>query len=78
MATAADGITIDVVITELSRRDVPVVRFNPADIGEELAVSLVAASGTGLGIPPPGPPEAGRSPESVLESVQNQASKWVR
>ncbi|WP_405896145.1 hypothetical protein OG272_13820 [Streptomyces sp. NBC_00104] len=47
MATEADGITADMVITELNRRDVPVVRFNPADIGEELAVSLVAASGTG-------------------------------
>lgn len=47
VATEADGITADMVITELNRRDVPVVRFNPADIGEELAVSLVAASGTG-------------------------------
>ncbi|SDO24523.1 hypothetical protein SAMN04487981_109218 [Streptomyces sp. cf386] len=77
METEADGITADMEITELNRRDVPVVRFNPADIGEDVAVSLVAASGTGLGIPPR-PPEAGHSPESVLESVQNQASIWVR
>jgi hypothetical protein len=34
----ADDITADMEITELNRRDVPVVRFNPADIGENLAV----------------------------------------
>jgi len=39
VATEADGITPDMVITELSRRDVPVIRFNPAGIGEDLAVS---------------------------------------
>ena len=38
METEADGITADMEITELNRRDVPVVRFNPADIGENLAV----------------------------------------
>jgi ATP-grasp ribosomal peptide maturase len=39
VATEADDITADMVITELNRRDVPVARFNPADIGEELTVS---------------------------------------
>ncbi|MFF4171787.1 ATP-grasp ribosomal peptide maturase [Streptomyces sp. NPDC001744] len=39
LATEADDITADMVITELNRRDVPVVRFNPADIGEDLTVS---------------------------------------
>ncbi|MEV5881420.1 ATP-grasp ribosomal peptide maturase [Streptomyces sp. NPDC052020] len=39
VATEADDITADMVITELNRRDVPVVRFNPADIGEDLTVS---------------------------------------
>ncbi len=39
VATEADDITADMVITELNRRDVPVVRFNPADIGEDLMVS---------------------------------------
>ncbi|MFI7300015.1 hypothetical protein [Streptomyces sp. NPDC050121] len=39
VATEADGITADMVITELIRREVPVARFNPADIGEDLAVS---------------------------------------
>lgn len=39
VATEADDITADMVITELNRRDVPVVRFNPADIGKNLTVS---------------------------------------
>ncbi|MCX4761578.1 ATP-grasp ribosomal peptide maturase [Streptomyces sp. NBC_01275] len=39
VATEADDITADMVITELNWRDVPVVRFNLADIGEGLTVS---------------------------------------
>ncbi|MFF7728677.1 ATP-grasp ribosomal peptide maturase [Streptomyces sp. NPDC008001] len=39
VATEADDVTADMVITELNRRSVPVVRFNPADIGEALTVS---------------------------------------
>ncbi|MFB6980601.1 ATP-grasp ribosomal peptide maturase [Streptomyces scopuliridis] len=39
VATEADDITADMVITELNRRDVPVLRFNPADIGDGLTVS---------------------------------------
>ncbi|WP_326612429.1 ATP-grasp ribosomal peptide maturase [Streptomyces scopuliridis] len=39
VATEADDITADMVITELNRRDVPVVRFNLAGIGEGLTVS---------------------------------------
>ncbi|MGW2261393.1 ATP-grasp ribosomal peptide maturase [Streptomyces sp. NPDC001780] len=39
VATEADDTTADMVITELNRRDVPVVRFNPADIGKDLTVS---------------------------------------
>jgi ATP-grasp ribosomal peptide maturase len=39
VATEADDQTADLVITELNRRGVPVVRFNPADIGADLAVS---------------------------------------
>ncbi|MBT2366371.1 ATP-grasp ribosomal peptide maturase [Streptomyces sp. ISL-10] len=39
VATEADDITADMVIAELNRRDVPVVRFNLADIGEDLTVS---------------------------------------
>ncbi|MCX5194436.1 ATP-grasp ribosomal peptide maturase [Streptomyces sp. NBC_00249] len=39
VATEADDVTADMVITELNRRGVPVVRFNPADIGDGLTVS---------------------------------------
>ncbi|MFC9754947.1 ATP-grasp ribosomal peptide maturase [Streptomyces sp. NPDC056921] len=39
VATEADDITADMVIGELNRRGVPVVRFNPADIGRDLTVS---------------------------------------
>ncbi|MYV55619.1 ATP-grasp ribosomal peptide maturase [Streptomyces sp. SID3212] len=45
VATEADDLTADMVITELNRRNVPVVRFNPADIGADLTVS--ARFGTG-------------------------------
>lgn len=39
VATEADDVTADMVITELNRRSVPVVRFNLADIGDSLTVS---------------------------------------
>ncbi|MFD5412791.1 ATP-grasp ribosomal peptide maturase [Streptomyces nojiriensis] len=39
VATEAMDVTADMVISELNRRGVPVVRFNPADIGEGLTVS---------------------------------------
>lgn len=41
VATGADDPTADMVITELNRRGVPVVRFDPADIGTGLAVSAL-------------------------------------
>ncbi len=39
IATEAEDVTADMVITELNRRSVPVVRFNPSDIGGGLTVS---------------------------------------
>ncbi|MFM9448281.1 ATP-grasp ribosomal peptide maturase [Streptomyces acidiscabies] len=39
VATEPLDLTADMVITELNRRGVPVVRFNPADIGTDLTVS---------------------------------------
>ncbi|WP_405437073.1 ATP-grasp ribosomal peptide maturase [Streptomyces avidinii] len=39
VVTEADDVTADMVITELNRRCTPVVRFNPADIGDGLTVS---------------------------------------
>ncbi|MFJ9022239.1 ATP-grasp ribosomal peptide maturase [Streptomyces sp. NPDC102259] len=39
VVTEADDLTADLVIAELNRRNVPVVRFDPADIGADLTVS---------------------------------------
>ncbi|CAL2063431.1 ATP-grasp ribosomal peptide maturase [Streptomyces murinus] len=39
VATEADDLTADMVITELNRRHIPVARFDPADIGADLTVS---------------------------------------
>ncbi|MGW2044233.1 ATP-grasp ribosomal peptide maturase [Streptomyces sp. NPDC001858] len=39
VATEENDITADMVITHLNRRGVPVVRFNPADIGLDLTVT---------------------------------------
>ncbi|WP_328503427.1 ATP-grasp ribosomal peptide maturase [Streptomyces sp. NBC_00457] len=39
VATEAFDLTADMVITELNRKGIPVVRFNPADIGRDLTVS---------------------------------------
>lgn len=39
VATEAEDVTADMVITELNRRSIPVVRFNPSDIGGGLTVS---------------------------------------
>ncbi|MHC0431283.1 ATP-grasp ribosomal peptide maturase [Streptomyces sp. O3] len=39
VVTETDDVTSDMVITELNTRSVPVVRFDPSDIGEYLSVS---------------------------------------
>ncbi|MEU6539724.1 ATP-grasp ribosomal peptide maturase [Streptomyces sp. NPDC047000] len=39
VATEADDLTADMVIAQLNRRNVPVVRFNPADIEADLTVT---------------------------------------
>ncbi|MFD3655398.1 hypothetical protein [Streptomyces sp. NPDC058620] len=76
METEADGITADMVITELDRRDVPLVRFSSADIGEDLGIRWWSLR-DGVGYTPK-VAKAGHPPKSVLESVQNQDSIWVR
>ncbi|WP_030417197.1 ATP-grasp ribosomal peptide maturase [Streptomyces sp. NRRL S-1448] len=45
VATEADDVTADMVIAQLNRRNVPVVRFNPADIGGCLTVSARFGAG---------------------------------
>jgi hypothetical protein len=78
--TEADGITADMVITELDRRDVPLVRFSSADIGEDLAAAADGSLRDEVGDMSRAA-RGGHPPESVLESVQNQAqnqaSIWV-
>ncbi|MBA0053192.1 ATP-grasp ribosomal peptide maturase [Streptomyces sp. AJS327] len=39
VATETADVTADMVITEINRRSVPVVRFNPADVGTDLTLS---------------------------------------
>ncbi|MEU7432997.1 hypothetical protein AB0B07_19555 [Streptomyces sioyaensis] len=43
VVTEADDVTADMVIAELNRRSVPVVRVNPSDIGEGLTGLTVSA-----------------------------------
>lgn len=45
VVTEANDITADMVIAHLNRLEVPVVRFNPADIGTELTVSACFGAG---------------------------------
>ncbi|MGW4699840.1 ATP-grasp ribosomal peptide maturase [Streptomyces sp. NPDC004285] len=72
VATEVDDITADMVITELNRRSVPVVRFNPADIGTSLTVS--ARFGTCLA------PVAGqvRTPSRTADLAHVRAVYWRR
>ncbi|GAA0345453.1 ATP-grasp ribosomal peptide maturase [Streptomyces blastmyceticus] len=39
VVTEVDDVTADMVITELNKRGVPVVRFDPSDIGDHLSLS---------------------------------------
>jgi ATP-grasp ribosomal peptide maturase len=72
VATEADDVTADMVITELNRRNVPVVRFNPADIGAGLTVSAR------FGICPA--PVAGqvRTPSRTADLARVRAVYWRR
>jgi ATP-grasp ribosomal peptide maturase len=72
VATEADDITADMVITELNRRSVPVVRFNPADIGADLTVS--ARFGT---CPAPVAGQV-RTPSRTTDLAQLRAVYWRR
>ncbi|AYG81933.1 hypothetical protein DWB77_04100 [Streptomyces hundungensis] len=72
VATEADDITADMVITEINRRDVPVVRFNPADIGGDLTVS--ARFGT---CPAPVVGQV-RTPSRTADLTQIRSVYWRR
>ncbi|MFD4577525.1 ATP-grasp ribosomal peptide maturase [Streptomyces sp. NPDC058417] len=72
VATETDDLTADMVITELNRHDVPVTRFNPADIGAALTVS--ARFGTCPA------PVAGqlRTPSRTVDLGQVRSVYWRR
>ncbi|MFI7101049.1 ATP-grasp ribosomal peptide maturase [Streptomyces sp. NPDC050161] len=72
VATEADDVTADMVISQLNRRGVPVVRFNPADIGADLTVSAL------FGTCPA--PVAGqvRTPSRSTDLAQVRAVYWRR
>ncbi|WP_367125310.1 ATP-grasp ribosomal peptide maturase [Streptomyces phytohabitans] len=72
VATEADDLTADMVITELNRRDVPVTRFNPADAGADLTVSARFGSCRA--------PVAGqlRTPSRTVDLSQVRSVYWRR
>lgn len=72
VATEADDLTADMVIAELNRRSVPVVRFDPADIGTGLTVSARFGSCPG--------PVAGqlRTPSRTADLTRVRAVYWRR
>ncbi|OCC10507.1 hypothetical protein A3Q37_03667 [Streptomyces sp. PTY087I2] len=72
MATEADDLTTDMVISELNRRNVPVTRFDPADIGAELTVSARFGSCPA--------PVAGRlrTPSRIVELAEIRSVYWRR
>ncbi len=72
VATEADDQTADMVITELHRRDVPVARFDPADIGEELAVSAR------FGTCPATPDGQVRTPSRAADLANIRSVYWRR
>ncbi|CCK24420.1 hypothetical protein BN159_0041 [Streptomyces davaonensis JCM 4913] len=72
VATETDDLTADMVIAQLNRRSVPVVRFNPADIGPDLTVS--AWFGTG---PAPVTGQA-RTPSRTVDLTAVRSVYWRR
>ncbi|MER8101656.1 ATP-grasp ribosomal peptide maturase [Kitasatospora sp. NPDC094016] len=72
VATEAVDVTADMVITELNRRSVPVVRFNPSDIGTGLTVS--ARFGT---CPAPVAGQV-RTPSRTADLTQVRSVYWRR
>ncbi|WP_405937343.1 ATP-grasp ribosomal peptide maturase [Streptomyces sp. NBC_00726] len=72
VVTETDDLTADMVITELNRRDVPVTRFNPSDIGADLTVSARFGSSPA--------PVAGelRTPSRTVDLAQVRSVYWRR
>ncbi|MEV7654302.1 ATP-grasp ribosomal peptide maturase [Streptomyces anulatus] len=72
VATEADDLTADMVISELNRRSVPVTRFNPADIGAALTVSARFGS-----CPAPAAGQL-RTPSRTVELAEVRSVYWRR
>ncbi|WP_097910779.1 ATP-grasp ribosomal peptide maturase [Streptomyces sp. b84] len=72
VATEADDLTADMVISELNRRNVPVTRFNPADIGAALSVSARFGS-----CPVPATGQL-RTPSRTVELAEVRSVYWRR
>ncbi|MFE6773972.1 ATP-grasp ribosomal peptide maturase [Streptomyces fimicarius] len=72
VATEVDDVTADMVIRELNRRDVPVARFNPADIGAALTVSARFGS-----CPAPVTGQL-RTPSRTVELAEVRSVYWRR
>ncbi|MEU5284700.1 ATP-grasp ribosomal peptide maturase [Streptomyces sp. NPDC020755] len=72
VATEADDLTADMVISELNRRNVPVARFNPADIGVALTVSARFGS---CSVPATGQL---RTPSRTVELAEVRSVYWRR
>lgn len=72
IVTEVDDVTADMVITELHARGVPVVRFDPSDIGERLSVSAR------FGTCPASPAGRLRTPSRALPLEGVRALYWRR
>ncbi|WP_436786236.1 ATP-grasp ribosomal peptide maturase [Yinghuangia sp. YIM S10712] len=73
VATEADDQTADMVIDELNRRGVPVVRFNPSDIGGDLAISASFGS-----CPTTAPRQVLRTPSRTADLDTARSLYWRR
>lgn len=72
VATEADDVTADMVITELNRLNAPVVRLNPADIGADLTVSAR------FGTCPAAVTGQVRTPSRTVDLAQIRSVYWRR
>ncbi|WP_261801953.1 ATP-grasp ribosomal peptide maturase [Streptomyces sp. ISID311] len=75
VVTEADDVTADMVIAELNRRSVPVVRVNPSDIGEGLTGLMVSARFGTCPVPVAGQV---RTPSRTADLTHVRAVYWRR
>lgn len=73
VVTEADDLTADMVITELNRREIPVVRVNPSDLGDTLAMSAHFG-----GTDESGPTGYVETPSRVVSLDRVRSAYWRR